>query len=260
MKNNHSLLPAERQQRILEILREEFTIRGTRLSELLDVSEMTIRRDLDILEKKGLVERTHGGAVSRQEQVASKFQYKRAIKENLLEKVKIAQKAASMIEPNDTIYIGEGTTVAQMIRFATTGMPFTIFTNNLGTTTEIEDATAELILLPGAYNPVTHSVSGPLTMEMIRQINATKVFLGADGLSLSAGLTTADLEMAVVERSMIRHTRGQVIVLADTPKFGRVAELSIAPLKHVDILITNRPVPADFKRDLDKMNVEVLIA
>lgn len=79
-------------------------------------------------------------------------------------------------------------------------------------------------------------------------------------MSLSAGLTTADLEMAVIERSMIRHTRGQVIVLADTPKFGRVAELSIAPLKHVDVLITNRPVPADFQRDLDKMNVEVIIA
>lgn len=181
MKNNHSLLPAERQQRILAILREEFTIRGTRLSDMLGVSEMTIRRDLDILEKKGLVERTHGGAVSRQERVAGKFQYNRAIKENLPEKEKIAQSAASLIEPNDTIYIGEGTTVAQMIRFATVGMPFTIFTNNLGTTTEIGDATAELILLPGAYNPVTHSVSGPLTMEMIRQINATKVFLGQMG-------------------------------------------------------------------------------
>lgn len=260
MKNNHSLLPAERQQRILEILREEFTIRGSRLSEMLGVSEMTIRRDLDILEAKGLVERTHGGAVSRQERVANKFHYKRAIKENILEKVKIAKKAASMIEPNDTIYIGEGTTVAQMIRFATSGMPFTIFTNNLGTTTEIEDATAELILLPGTYNAATHSVSGPLTMEMIRQINATKVFLGADGLSLSAGLTTADLAMAVVERSMIRHTRGQVIVLADTPKFGRVAELSVAPLKHVDVLITDRAVPGDFQRDLDKMNVQVIIA
>jgi DeoR/GlpR family transcriptional regulator of sugar metabolism len=260
MKNNQSLLPAERQQQILEILREEFTIRGTRLSEMLGVSEMTIRRDLDALEQEGLVARTHGGAVFKQERVAGKFQYKSAIKENPLAKQKIAQMAASMIEPHDTIFIGEGTTAAQVIRYAAPGMPFTIFSNNLGIIAEIETATAELILLPGTYNPATHSVAGPLTMEMIRQVNARKVFLGADGLSLSAGLTTADLEMAVIERSMIRYTRGQVIVMADHPKFGRIAELSIAPLKQVDVLITDRKIPEDFQKDLDKMGVRVVIA
>jgi len=85
MKNN-PLLPAERQQRILEILRDEFTIRSSNLSELLCVSEMTIRRDLDALDQRGLVERTHGGAFFRQERVAGKFQYNSSIKENLAEK------------------------------------------------------------------------------------------------------------------------------------------------------------------------------
>jgi DeoR family fructose operon transcriptional repressor len=96
-------------------------------------------------------------------------------------------------------------------------------------------------------------------MEMIRQVNATKVFLGADGLSLSAGISTPDLEIAVIERTMIRHTRGQVIVMADHPKFGLVAEMSIAPLKHIDVLITNRKIPVDFQKDLDKMGVQIVI-
>jgi DeoR family fructose operon transcriptional repressor len=262
MKNTHSQLPAVRQQQILEILREEFTIRSSSLSERLSVSEMTIRRDLDLLEQQGLVERTHGGAVFRQERVAGKFHYQRSIKENPEQKQRIAQKAASMIEPNDIIYIGEGTTASMVVRFVAPGMPFTIFTNNLGTISELGlvNIAAELVVLPGTYNPMTHALAGPLTMEMIRQINATKVFLGADGLSLSAGLSTPDLEIAVIERSMIQHTRGQVIVMADHPKFGLVAEMSIAPLKHIDVLITNRKIPVDFQKNLDKVGVRIVIA
>jgi DeoR family transcriptional regulator, fructose operon transcriptional repressor len=257
---NSSLLPAERQQQILQILREEYTVRSSRLSELLSVSEMTIRRDFDALEQQGLVERTHGGAVFRQERVAGKFHYQSSIKENPEEKEQIAQKAASMIEPHESVYIGEGTTTARVIRYAEPGMPFTIFTNNLGVTAEVRDTSAELILLGGAYNAATHALSGPLTMEMIRQVNASKVFLGADGLSLSAGLTTPNLEIAVIERSMIRNTRGQVIVMADPPKIGRVAEMTVAPLKHIDVLITTNKIPTDFRKDLEALNVALVFA
>jgi len=258
MKNAY--LPAERQLRILDILREQFTIRSSNLSELMGVSEMTIRRDLDLLEQKGLIERTHGGAIFRQERVAGKFEYQNSIKENPQEKERIARKAAALIEPNDTIYIGSGTTAAQVIRYAEPAMPFTIFTNNIGVTVEITDMAAELVLLGGTYNLTTHSLAGPLTMEMIRQVNATKVFLGADGVSLSAGVTTPNLDIAVIERSMARHTRGQVIVMADHPKFGLAAEMSISPLKHIDVIITNRKLPIDFCNTLESLNVEVALA
>lgn len=223
---------------------------------------MTIRRDLDRLESKGLVERTHGGAVFRQERVAGKFHYQNSIKENPEQKKCIAQKAASMIEPNDIVYIGEGTTASMVVRFLEPAMPLTIFTNNLGAISElgVMNMAAELVLLPGTYNPTTHALAGPLTMEMIRQVNASKVFLGADGISLSAGLTTPNLEIAAIERSMIQHTHGQVIVMADHQKFGLVAEMSIAPLKHIDILITNRNIPVDFQKGLDKIGVQVVIA
>jgi DeoR/GlpR family transcriptional regulator of sugar metabolism len=258
MKN--ACLPAERQLRILDILREQFTIRSSNLSELMGVSEMTIRRDLDLLEQKGLIERTHGGAIFRQERVAGKFEYQNSIKENPKEKERIARKAATLIEPNDTLYIGSGTTAARVIRYADSAMPFTIFTNNIGVTVEITDMAAELVLIGGTYNLTTHSLAGPLTMEMIRQVNATKVFLGADGISLSSGITTPNLDIAVIERSMVRHTRGQVIVMADHPKFGRVAEMSISPLKQIDVIITNRKLPIDFRNTLESLNVEVSLA
>ena len=260
MKKSAPLLPAERQQRILETLRDELSVRGSRLGELLGVSEMTIRRDLDVLEQQGVVERTHGGAVFRQERVVGRFHYNSAVQENLREKQRIARRAATMIEPNDIIFLGEGTTCAQMIRYVDSGMPFTIFTNNLGVISEIEDKTGDLILLGGAYNHTTRALAGPLTMEMISQVNVTKLFLGVDGFSLNAGLTTPNLEMATVDRSMIRHTRGKVIVMADHSKFGLVAEIVITPIKNIDVLITDRKIPDDFEQDLRSMNVEVVIA
>lgn len=260
MKKFAPLLPVERQQRILDILREELSVRGSRLGELLGVSEMTIRRDLDSLERQGVVERTHGGAVFRQERVVGRFHYNSAVQENLREKQRIARRAADIIEPNDIIFLGEGTTCAQMIRYVDSGMPFTIFTNNLGVISEIEDKTGDLILLGGAYNHTTRALAGPLTMEMISQVNVTKLFLGVDGFSLNAGLTTPNLEMATVDRSMIRHTRGKVIVMADHSKFGLVAEIVITPIKNIDVLITDRKIPDDFEQDLRSMNVEVVIA
>lgn len=260
MKNNQTLLPAERLERILEILREKFTVRGSHLSELLGVSEMTIRRDLDILGKQGLVERTHGGAVFRQERIAAKFHYKSSYNENFAEKEQIARKAAAMIEPHDTIYIGEGSTAALIVRYMDPGIPCSLFTNNMGVVAEADNLTAEIIMLGGIYNPSTHALAGALTMEMITRVHAGKVFLGADGLSLSAGITTPNLQIAIIDRSMIRNTRGKVIVLANHSKFGLVAEMSIAPLKQIDILITNQKVPDDFQHGLSHMGVDVVIA
>lgn len=254
------LLPAQRQQRILEVLREEFTIRGSRLSEILSVSEMTVRRDLDVLEKQGLVERTHGGAVFRQERVIDKFHYNASAQKHPREKQLIARRAAGLIEPNDSVYIGEGVTAAQVIRYVEPAMPFTIFTNNLGLIAEVENKAADLVVLGGTYNPSTRALAGPLTVEMIDQVNATKVFLGADGLSLSAGLTTPNLEIAMTERAMIRRTRGEVIVLADHTKFGLVAEVVITPVKNIDIIITDRQIPEDVRQNLASMNILVEFA
>jgi len=260
MKTSTGLLPAQRQQRILEILREEFTARSSQLSELLGVSEMTIRRDLDVLDQQGLVERTHGGAVCRQERVPSKFQYRSSAGKNPGEKQTIAKRAAALIEPNDILYIGEGFTAAQVVRHAEGRMPFTVFTNNLAVVSEMGASAAELVLMGGAYNPTTNALAGPLTLEMIRQVKANKVFLGADGFSLKSGLTATDLDIAVIERNMIQQTHGQVIAMADHTKFGLVAEYFIAPLKSISLLVTNRKIPDDFCRELEALNIEIAIA
>ena len=251
------MLPAERRQRIIDILRKTFTVRSSRLSELMHVSEMTIRRDLETLERNGLIERTHGGAVFRQETVAGRFHYQSSIRENIREKEHIARLAAAMVEPHDVIFLGEGTTAALVVRFLEAGAPVTIFTNNLGLLPEIEESTIEVIFLGGVYNTMSNALSGPITLEMIRSVNATKVLLGADALSLSAGMTTPNIEIASIQRSMVKQTRGEVIVMANHTKFGLVAEMAIVPLKQIDVLVTNRPIADDFQHELDGLGVDV---
>ena len=97
-------------------------------------------------------------------------------------------------------------------------------------------------------------------MEQIRQINATKVFLGVDGLSLRSGLTTPNLDIAVIERSMIQYTRGKVIAMADHSKFGLVAEVVVAPIHQIDIIVTDQKIPGGFQKDLKQLGVEVIVA
>ena len=254
------MLPAERRQKILDIIARELTIRVSSLSEMLGVSEMTIRRDLDYLGKRGLAERTHGGAVFIKRRSPGKFQYKNSIQTNPDERTRIARAAAALIEPHDMVYLGEGATTPEMMHYIDPDMPFTIITNNLGVASQFRGRAAELIVLGGAYSPETHALSGPITMEQIRQINASKVFLGVDGLSLRSGLTTPDLDIAAIERSMIRYTRGKVIAMADHSKFGLVAEVVVASIQEIDVIVTDEKIPSGFQKDLEQTGVEVIVA
>ena len=110
------------------------------------------------------------------------------------------------------------------------------------------------------FNSATFATEGNFTLETIERINADKVFLGADGFSLRAGLTTANQNIAAIDRAMIRHTTGQVIVMSDHTKFGLVAAMEITKPKEIDILITNLKMSEDFYNDLESLNIKVVMA
>lgn len=255
-------LPAQRRKELLEIIKENYTARCSQLSEQLNVSEMTIRRDLAFLEQQGMVKRTHGGAVFHHERMISRFQYQNSKSVNPEEKKKIACKAVELIEAHDVIFIGEGTTPSLILPYVNPNLPFTVFTNNHGIAAEINEVAlaAELIYLGGIYNPETCSTSGSFALEMIERINANKVFLGADAFSLRTGLTTKNVEFAAIDRAMIRNTTGQVIILTDHSKFGLVAALEIAKPKEIDILVTNTKLSQQFYDDLASFNITVVHA
>jgi DeoR/GlpR family transcriptional regulator of sugar metabolism len=141
-------------------------------------------------------------------------------------------------------------------------MPFTAFSNNHGIAKKIDTSatSVELIYLGGAFNSSTYATAGNFTLEMIERINANKVFLGADGFSIRAGLTTANNDIAAIDRAMIRHTTGKVIVMSDHNKFGLVAAMEIAKPSEIDILVTNLKMSKSFHRDMKSYDIEVIIA
>jgi DeoR/GlpR family transcriptional regulator of sugar metabolism len=251
-------LPAERHRRIEDLLREHRVVRVSALSEQMGVSEVTIRRDLEALERRGLLERTHGGAVAAQ-RVRHEPAYDVASSSNAEEKLLIGEAAAALVEPGDALYLNGGTTTLQVFRrLRTPGAR--VVTNHVGVALEAAEHDAEILLLGGHYRAPSHSVVGPFATDALRRTHATKAFIGVEGLSLTAGLTTPVAAEAEIARVMIEQTRGRVIVVADHSKIGAVADFVIAPIEQVDTLVTDGGIGTEYRDQLEAAGVEVVVA
>jgi DeoR/GlpR family transcriptional regulator of sugar metabolism len=244
------MLPAERRARIVAALRARAAVRVTTLSEDLGVSEITIRRDLMLLEHEGVLARTHGGAVRRE--LGDEPGFDDGPDPNAAEKDNIARAAAAMIEPRDTVFLGSGTTVAQMMRHIDPRLEARIVTPNLAAISEARGLRVEIVFLGGLYRPQLESVEGSWPLDMIQQFNADKAFLGADCIDVRAGLTTVSIAAAGLELAMVRRTRGEVVVLADRTKFDRVGPVVICPLDQVDVVVTDGGVAPDVRKRIER--------
>jgi DeoR family fructose operon transcriptional repressor len=251
-------LPAERHRRIQELLRERQVVRVSTLSDLMGVSEVTIRRDLEGLERRGLLERTHGGAVLTQ-RMSSEPAYVDAIASNPQEKRLIGRTAAALVEPGDAIYLNGGTTTLQVFRhLEVSGVK--VITNHIGIALEAADRDVELLLLGGHYRSPSNSVVGPFATDALRRTYANTAFIGVEGISLRSGLTTPTAAEAEIARVMIEQTRGTVSVVADHSKIGTVADFAIATLDQVDRLIVDPAIDEDYREQLREAGVEVVLA
>jgi len=237
------MLPAERRARIVAALRVQPAVRVTSLSENLGVSEITIRRDLMLLEQEGVLARTHGGAVRRE--LADEAGFDDGPDPHAAEKDRIGRTAAAMIEPRDTVFLGSGTTVAHLLRHVDPALEARVVTPSLAAAAEARGLRLELVFLGGLYRPQLEAVEGPWPLDMIQQFNADKAFLGADCIDVRAGLTTVSIAAAGLELAMVRRTRGEVVVLADASKFERVGPVVICPLDQVDVIVTDGGLSAE---------------
>jgi DeoR/GlpR family transcriptional regulator of sugar metabolism len=254
-----NLIPAQRRKRIQELLEKHQVVQSVFLSEALQVSEATIRRDLGWLEKEGLLERTHGGAILSQRMEAEP-EYSHSAQAHPNEKQAIGVAAAALVENGDTIFINSGTTATQVVHHLRGKSGITIVTSNINAALEMREFDLELILLGGIFRPRAKSVVGRFTTDSLRQIYANKAFIGVDGLSLKYGCTTPISDEAEIARLMIERTHGPVIVVADHSKWGVVSNFEIAPLDQIQILVTDEGLNAKARAELASRSVEVLIA
>lgn len=245
------MIPAERRERIVQALEERRVVKVSALSEALGVSAITIRRDLKLLDREGVLRRTHGGAVLKRrptdEQVLDA-----AAETHAPEKARLARAAAEMIEPRDTVFLGSGSTVSGILRFVDPALEARVVTHSLAAAAEAQGLSLEIIFLGGLYRPQINAVEGTWPIDMIGTFHADKAFLGADGLDPAAGITTPSIAVAGIELAMIRRTRGEVVVLADNDKIGVVHQVVVCPLDQIDVVLVDEGVAPDVRARIQR--------
>lgn len=254
-----ALMPAERRNQIRAIIRERGSVRVVELSELFEVSGLTIRRDLELLEREDVLERTHGGAVCSQRMRRPPL-YTEKGRLHPEEKRKIGAAAASLVEDGDTLLVGSGSTTLQIFQHLGAYNNLRVMTTNMGAVPEMHGMDLDLIMIGGQYTAQSNSVIGPLATLGLRQVYANKCFIGVDGISLKYGLTNPLFQWAEVLRLMIERTRGEVVVVADHSKFGVVADFVIAAIEQVDVLVVDGKFDENYRDDLEELGVQIIVA
>jgi DeoR family transcriptional regulator, aga operon transcriptional repressor len=252
------VLNEERRRLILVILNRDGRVLVGDLAKHFRTSQVTIRKDLDILQAHGRVHRTHGGALPAQDGALEDPSLREKEKLHRKEKLKIAAAAARMVRKGQVVILDSGTTTTAIARALREFENLTIITNAVNIAAELSGSSLEVILTGGTLRKNSFSLVGPIAEETLRRLNADIFFLGVDGFDVHYGLSTPNLLEAKVNRAMMDIAR-VVVAVCDSSKFGRRSLSSIAPLSAVHHLITDRGIPKPDLATLKKAGIQVTL-
>jgi DeoR/GlpR family transcriptional regulator of sugar metabolism len=252
----------QRRELIIRHIRERGRIQVAELMDEFGLTDTSIRRDLSILESKGVIRRVHGGAVSTSEGLHIALLAERKIHFEA-QKRRIGAIAAEYIQPRDVLLMDTGTSVLQVARNIPESIrhqgTLRIATNSTLLLDEIGSwATPNLLLLGGIFLPEHWATVGPEVLTSLQQITANRAFLGCDGLTLNGGITSAHPLIAQTGREMANRAE-QVIVLADHSKLGRAGFVPIMPIDKIDILITDSSATEQMIESLRERDIQVVV-
>ncbi len=258
------LRPTERRQHILSDIDHIDDNMIPQLSEKYGVSEMTIRRDLKLLEEDGVIKRTYGGAVRWSPHDSEQSVIAREEREVLStgQKINIARYAAEhYVSDGDIIILEGGTTTTMMVPFLIGKEGLTIVTNGLRTAGELWRLMADsamILCAGGILRAESQTFVGPLTEHFFAEINANRLFLSATGLTLEKGITDPNILETQVKRAMIE-SASEVVVMLDSSKFGRKSLMRVLEFPEIDHLITDWNAPQSLLDGLRQRDVDVQI-
>ncbi|GAL26057.1 transcriptional regulatory protein YciT [Vibrio variabilis] len=242
-----------RQSEILNLVNDRTRVQVSELSELTGVSGVTIRQDLNFLEKNGYLKRVHGAAVALQsDDIESRLEVHFDIKQQL------ANKAADLVTPNETVLIEGGSANALLARTLAERGDVTIITPSAYIAHLIRHTSANIILLGGVYQHQGESLVGPLTKLCIENIHFSTAFLGIDGFDIDTGFTSRDMMRADIASTILAKKRRNV-VLTDSSKFGQIFPSSIGSTNEISVLITDESAPREMLEHLKSKGVEVFV-
>ena len=255
------MIPAQRRQDILKVITSQGSGAISELSERYGVSEMTIRRDLQALEKEGHLMYTRGGAmITPNDKLRAEPRYEAKKHQYTAQKAEIARYAAQLVTDNDIIILESGTTVTAMVQHLVEKENLTIVTNGLYTINELKLLVphSTLICTGGILREVSFTFVGPVAEGFFHDLFARKLFLSGIGFTLDTGLTDPQMIDTQVKKAMIA-SADQVIVLVDSSKFGVKSFTTVIGAYDIDILITDDGAPTQFVEDLRDHGVDVRV-
>jgi DeoR family fructose operon transcriptional repressor len=249
----------ERQQKILDMLNSESSIKVMDIAVLLNVSESTIRRDLQELEEKKLLMRTHGGAVGINNRTSFEPSFVDKQDERTDQKHSIAEVASEMIENGDTIILDSGTTTLEIAK-RINGRDITVITNSIDIAAELSEKEGiEIIVTGGSLRLNTRAMVGHLTESVIKNFRVDKAFIGANGVSIEDGITTPNFIEAQTKKAMINYA-SKVIIVADSSKFDNVSFSVICPVKAASMIITSKDIDEEIVKQYAEIGVDIITA
>ena len=231
------------------------------LAHKFDVSEMTIRRDLNILAQDNIIKLMHGGAVlypnSRRDNKVTKYLLTEEGAKNAEEKMRIGQKAASLIEPNDIIIVDSGSTTEYFARNIPDEMPITVLCYALNILVEIHrKKKCRLTFAGGYFHDNTLMFESPEGIELIKRYRANKAFISASGINEKLGITCANLYESETKKAALKSSLSRIL-LADSTKFEKIRNAYFADLNDFDIIITDTGISAEYTDIITDLGIKL---
>jgi DeoR family transcriptional regulator of aga operon/DeoR family fructose operon transcriptional repressor len=249
----------ERREQIIALLGRNSRVSVADLSQRFNLSQATIRSDLDALAAQGVLVRTHGGAVAPdRSDLELSFDVRRRLYP--MQKQRIGGAAAALVEDGEAIALDASTTALALASHIKERRELTVITNGLFVAMALLDTPGITVLMPGGFlRRDSVSLVGYEGSEFLEQFNFQKGFFGAKGLTLEEGLTDVNSDDVIAKRELVAHAR-QVIAIVDSGKWGRVGFASFASIDQVDCVITDKGAPLDMVAALREAGVDVVIA
>jgi DeoR family fructose operon transcriptional repressor len=251
----------ERQQDIAELVAQRGRLSVNALAEQYGVTTETVRRDLDVLERAGLIRRVHGGAVRTETVSALELALNDRARENPLEKDQIAEEAVRFL-PGDggSVILDSGSSTGRLAVALPSDRSLTLLTNSVPIAARLAGSPAiTLHMLPGRVRPATQAAVGEDLVAALSTVRVDVAFMGTNGISMTHGLSTPDHSEAAAKRAMIAAAR-RIVVLADFSKFGVETTVRFAELDQADCIVTDAAAPEKSVAALRERGIDVVVA
>lgn len=246
------MLPAERQMKIIDLISKNGSVQVDELAKMLDVSLMTIRRDLEKMKQEGKIDRCHGGAIVKRE---VPYTEKRVLETE--GKHLIAEQSIRLIKKGQVVYLDAGTTTYEIAKRLMDIPNLTIITNDLEITHLLLESNANLLICGGLVQKSTGSMIGALANMMMDNLRVDIAFLGAQSIDDQYNVLTPTMDKAVMKQTICKNAKEKYLVV-DSSKFGRQALIKINHLSDYTAVITNKSFTPEEEKRLKEMRATVI--